>query len=127
MILKQEIIKKFWRLFDLAELDKAGQLMTENVKVKMPNTREFYKDREHFINFNKKYPGRWRITIEKLYETSDNVISVVFVESEDNKNSYYAITIFKFTGNLISSIEEFWSENSEPPKWRIDQKISERY
>jgi len=57
----------------------------------------------------------------------DTVISAVMVESEDKTSSFYATSFFYLKENLIQQITEYWGINGEPPAWRVQEILSERY
>lgn len=127
MNLNETIVRGFWRLFDQGNFEEAGDLMLPEAVVMWPNTREVFRGRGGFIKANAKYPGCWRISIEKLLSLNENVVSVVRVENEEKSMSFYATSFFKFDGGLIGEITEYWSENGEPPRWRLDENLSERF
>ena len=127
MDLNESIVKSFWRLFDRGNFVEAGDLMLPGAVIKWPNTREVFKGRDRFIDANVKYPDRWRINVERILSLNETVVSVVRVENEERSMSFYATSFFKFDGGLIGEITEYWGENGEPPQWRLDQKLSERY
>lgn len=121
------ITKQFWTLMGEGKFDEVGELMNENAEVWLPNTREVFRGRDKYINFNKKYPGRWLINIDKIFSKEDIVVSAVRVESEDKASSFYATSFFTIRDNLISEITEYWGDNGEPPEWRLNELLSERY
>jgi len=123
----KQIVIKFWRLFSEGKFEAAGELMHGDAIVWWPNTREVFKGREKFILANQKYPGRWLISIEKNICMDDTVISAVMVESEDKTSSFYATSFFYLKENLIQQITEYWGINGEPPAWRVQEILSERY
>lgn len=125
--MNEELIKRYWQLFDEGDFDLAGELMSDDANVCLPNTREVFHGRNKFILFNKKYPGRWRITIERIHSIEDMVVSAVKVESEDKQLSFYATSFFMLKNNLIQEVTEYWGENGEPPAWRNEGDFSERY
>lgn len=112
----EEIVKSFWTLFDQAEFAQAGQLMAQAAQIRWWNTRELFADRDSFIEANRAYPGRWRISLERLESIGDLVITVVKVENADA--SLYATSFFALQEGLIVRIDEYWGDNSEPPEWR---------
>lgn len=125
---KMESVRKFWEYFDSADFRAAGTLMHEHAVIWEPNTREVYRNRDQFIRFNEAYPGRWRADIEMLFETKEGVIaSVVKIFSDQTPENYYAISFFTFAGDRIIEVIEYWSQNNEPPIWRADWALSERY
>jgi hypothetical protein len=62
----EEVVKSFWTFFNEAKFDEAAELMEPRAIVRWCNTREAFYGRDHFILVNKKYPGRWGISIEKI-------------------------------------------------------------
>lgn len=125
--MKEYIVKKFWALMSDGMFDEVGELMEEDAYVWLPNTREVFKGKDKYINFNKKYPGRWIITLDKIFSKDEIVVSAVKVEAEDKSSSFYATSFFTVKDNLISEIAEYWGDNGEPPQWRIEELLSERY
>lgn len=125
--MNEDIVKKFWILMSDGMFDEVGELMAEDADVKLPNTREIFRGRDKYINFNKKYPGRWLITLDKIFSKEGIVISAVKVEAEDKSSSFYATSFFTIKDNLISEIVEYWGDNGDPPLWRIEESLSERY
>ncbi len=125
--MKEYIVKKFWNIMSDGMFDEIGELMEENAYVWLPNTREVFKGRDKYINFNKKYPGRWIITLDRIFSKGEIVVSAVKVEAEDKSSSFYATSFFTIKDSLISEIVEYWGDNGEPPQWRVEESLSERY
>jgi len=123
----EQIVRNFWSFFDEAAFDKAAELMESTAIVRWCNTREIFKSRDNFILANKKYPGRWRIMVEKVLALEEMVISVARVEAEDHSFSLYVTSFFAFRDGRIAEIEEYWGDNGEPPEWRMKEKLAERY
>ena len=119
-----EIATKFLNYFNDAEFDKAASLLRDDCVVTWPNTREIFRGKRNFIEANKNYPGRWFISIEKIYSHNDLVVSVVKVSSDESTKSFHAVSFFKFKDDFIAEIEEYWGENSDPPVWRIEKGYS---
>lgn len=125
--MKEEIVKEFWNLMSDGMFNEVGELIEKDANVWLPNTREVFRGRDKYITFNKMYPGRWIITIEKLLSKDDMVITVVKVEEENKSNSSYATSFFTIRDNIIDEITEYWGDNTEPPIWRKEELLSERY
>jgi ketosteroid isomerase-like protein len=121
----EETVRQFWRHFDAAEFERAGALLHTNFTALMPNTRERYPDSASFIAFNRAYPGRWYMEIERLQVIGDEVVSVVRVFDRPRTASFHAITFFKVEDGLIVQLTEYWSEDMEPPEWRKSLGISQ--
>lgn len=127
MTSNEQIIKKYWGFFNDADFDAAGKLMVSDAVVWWPNTREVFKGKDKFILTQKEYPGKWYISLEKIFSKNDTVITVVNVTTKDKSISFYATSFFKMKNSMICEIYEYWSDVDEPPEWRIKQGLSERY
>ncbi|MCK4452821.1 nuclear transport factor 2 family protein [candidate division WOR-3 bacterium] len=127
MTLNEQIIKRYWGFFNDEDFDAAGGLMVSDAVVWWPNTREVFKGKDKFILVQKKYPGKWYISLEKIFSKDDIVITVVNVEAEDKSASFYATSFFKMKNSMICEIHEYWGDVDDPPEWRIKQGLSERY
>lgn len=126
-IMQEALVRKFWVLVSDGLFDEAGKLMDKDASVWLPNSREVFRGRDKYVTFNKKYPGRWIISIDKMISKNDTVISIVKVEAEDKSTSLYATSVFTIKNNLITDITEYWGDNGEPPEWRTEESLSERY
>lgn len=122
-----ELVRKYWTSMGGRQFDKAGDCMAQDAVVYFPNTREVFTGREAFVAFNKQYPGKWSIQIEKLTVADDTVVTAVRAASEDGSKSFYAASFFTIKDGLIREITEYWGENGEPPAWREDCPYVERY
>lgn len=122
-----KIIVEFWDIIHNASFDKLKNILTENVKVYLPNTGEVFLSAQKYIEFNKKYPGRWYAEIKKYTESSEYIITTVFIQNDEKTMSFYVTSYFKLENNKIKEITEYWGNNEEPPAWRKAEKLSERY
>ena len=121
-----EIALRFWKYIDSAQFDKLAEVMSSDVAVWCPNTREVYQGAKKFIDFNKAYPGRWFANVEKTYETQSEVVTVAKVFNEDGLD-FYSVSFFEFEKDKIKEITQYWGDNSQPPAWRIEKGLSETY
>ena len=124
--MKTDIAVKFWEYIDGAQFDALAGIMNENAQVWCPDTREVYKSARDYIDFNKAYPGRWHADVEKALEAGEETVSVTRVY-DDNGASFYCISFFRFEGERIAQITQYWSENGEPPQWRDGSGFVRRY
>ena len=101
--------------------------MCDNVKIYLPNTREVFVSKKKYIEFNKKYPGHWYATIKEYNECEKYIITTVLIENSVEKISFYVTSYFTIDDYKIKEIKEYWGNNGEPPVWRVNEKLSERY
>ena len=111
------LIQQYWERFSQGKYFQAAALMAPDAVIRWPNTGEAFS-REQFVAVNQNYPGSWRITLEKLRQTCETVITIAKIESLDSSQSFYAVSFFAVKEGLISEITEYWGENTPSPSWR---------
>lgn len=124
---REQIVANFWEAFDRADFGTAGEMLAENAEILWPNTGELFKGRVRFIEVQKHYPGRWRISLEKVVPAQDTIVTVVRVTAEDRSMSFYATSFFEFEGGRIRKITEYWGDVGQPPEWRVRGGWAERF
>ncbi|WP_238883748.1 nuclear transport factor 2 family protein [Clostridium sp. YIM B02551] len=123
----ERVIRSFWECINNADFDGLSKLMNGNAYIWLPNTKEVFKGKNKYIEFNKRYPGRWYVDLEKIYECGETIITVARIFTDENTLGLYVTSFFKLKDNLIEEITEYYSENEEPPKWRVEKGLAERY
>ena len=113
----RETVKRFVDAFDRQDWDKARGCLSRDFWAVWPQTRERFS-RDDFIAMNAAYPGRWRLRLRRYEETPEGAVSVVHVTSEEGGAGHYATTFYKFDGDVIRSIEEYWAAEEPAPEWR---------
>lgn len=106
--------------------DPLREFFAEGAEVLWPNTNERFAV-EEYLRANCEYPGKWHGKIEKMLDTAEGSVTVTRVWSEEF--SVRAISFFRWQGEKILRLEEYWSDDGAPPEWRrkmqIGQKITE--
>ncbi|MBN4074573.1 MAG: hypothetical protein COA82_04000 [Alkaliphilus sp.] len=116
------IVKEFWKCIDEFRFDDMGMLMHENAKVNLPNTCDVFYGAKEYVEFNKKYPGQWRITVEKKCITKRTIVTAAKVTNEESGVVFYVTSFFEISDGKIKEIIEYWGDKTEPPEWRIKAK-----
>ncbi len=127
MSVLRESARQIFTLFDAKQFAAAGDLMQPEATIWLPNTREVFRGRDKYIHFNEAYPGHWRFTIEKMYESGQTVITAARVFSADNPQCFHVTVFMTFKDGLIADMSEYWGNDEEPPDWRLAEQLSERY
>lgn len=125
--MEKSVVELFWDCIHNADFDGLIQLMSEDACVWLPNTREVFRGTSKYIEFNKRYPGRWHVDLEKSYVSGETTISVAKLYNSDHTLNFYVTSFFKLKDNVIEEIIEYYGDNGEPPKWRLEEELSERY
>lgn len=124
---KLRIVRKFLRLFGRGQFEKAGALMNPKSAILLPNTREVFQGRDNYIEFNRRYPGKWLFKIERLEKSGKGVATASRVYSKTSRRSFHLVSFFEFRAGLIDQITEYWGEDGEPPAWRKKGGWARRY
>lgn len=114
----ESIIQNFWHIIDRAAFDELTSVMHDDARITLPNTREIFPTRQHYIDFNKAYPGRWHVRIERISPCGDDWMSIVEL-SDGAEQSLYGIALFTLRQGKISTITEYYGDNGPVPVWRV--------
>lgn len=90
--------------------------------IRWHNTNEQFSVDEYILA-NCEYPGNWKGNIDRIEVIGNLIITVTKVLSSDEKISLHAISFIKVIDNKITSIDEYWSEDGDPPIWRDSMNI----
>lgn len=119
---EKELVKYLWSEMGRQHWENARSCFSQNAVIRWHNTNETFNSDE-FILINSRYPGNWNISIERLDQSENVIISVVSVKSLNDETSLYAVSFFNIMDNKIISLDEYWSDNGNPPQWRINMKV----
>ncbi len=123
---RKAMLAAFWQAVAAQERDPLRGFFAEGAEVLWPNTNERFSV-EEYLRANCEYPGKWNGKIEKMLDTVEASVTVTRVWSEEF--SVRAISFFRWQGEKILRLEEYWSDDGAPPEWRrkmqIGQKITE--
>lgn len=115
------ILKTYWH--DIAEQNtKLERYFLSNAYIYWHNTNECFTVKE-FIIANCEYPGDWMCEIERIEIFQTTVITVTRVWLSDNSLSFHVTSFFKFQGEKIAALNEYWGDDGTPPQWRQDKHI----
>ena len=115
-------IEKYWKA-TLEQNEKEMKIFFhKDAVIRWHNTNEQFSVDEYILA-NCKYPGNWKGNIDRIEVVGDLIITVTKVLSSDEKISLHAISFIKEIDNKITSIDEYWSEDGDPPKWRESMDI----
>lgn len=121
-----DTVIKFWEHIDKAQFDMLSDVMAAEANVILPNTNEIFYGRENYIKFNKDYPGRWYADVKKMFIAEDEIVTAVHISDKQGLD-FYVTSFFKFRNKAIIEITEYWGENSQTPKWRLEKGYSQEY
>lgn len=119
-----DVVKSYWRIIHDARFIELQDVMHDEVEVLLANTNEKIIGLSKFTAFNREYPGRWRIRLNKIHSADDIVISVANVYN--GEVSHNCVAFSTIIGCKIIKHEEYWGEVTPIPVWRDKLDLSEK-
>lgn len=110
-------IQKFWSAVLQQDAAALEGFFAEDAWVNWHNTNEHFTAAE-FIRANCDYPGQWDGKVERIIELSGEIVTVTCVYDEEKTMSFHVVSFVRVKDDKIRSIDEYWGDDTEPPKWR---------
>lgn len=107
----------YWRSVIRQDRVRLEKHFAINAVVRWHNTNEQFTAGE-FIRANCDYPGRWGGELERIERHGDTIVTVVRIFSTDSSVSFHAVSFIRLFGEKIAELDEYWSEDGDPPAWR---------
>ena len=114
--------ESFWKDIFEQNAEALKDYFHENAYVNWHNTNEHFTVDE-FIRANCEYPGEWAGEIERKEVIGDLIITAAHVYSRDGALSFHVTSFIRTEDGKIAAIDEYWGDDGEPPKWRIEKNI----
>lgn len=110
------IVRRYFETMAARDWDAFGALLAEDVVYEMPQTAERITGRDRLVQFNREYPGDWRISVTRLIVDGDSAAGTMnFTVGDDEM---VGLVYLELTDGLIRRVTDFWPEPYEPPAGR---------
>ena len=110
-------IYAYWDAVLGQRADDMRRFFREGAVVNWPNTNESFTV-EEFIRANCEYPGNWAGEIERVERLGELIITAVRVFPRGGGASFHSVSFIRLDGDMISSVDEYWGDDGQPPEWR---------
>ncbi len=111
-----DLVRRYWECMAQQRYQDLAQILSEDVEVLWPNTKERFVGADGFIAVNCQYPGTWQAALDVLETWGQQVVTVARVFS--GEDSLHVISWFRVGDGRIVQIKEFFADDMEPPDWR---------
>lgn len=111
-----DVVRKLWDAFDRADFEAALPLLDDDFVCEWPQSRERIRGRDHFVAINRRYPGRWRISVRRLVASGSEVVT--HCDVSDGRVTVPAISFFDVRNGRIARLVEYWPDPMEAQPWR---------
>lgn len=118
----KEIAEYIFRATVRQNAEEMNQYFTETSLIYWHNTNECFSLTE-YIRANCEYPGNWKGFVERIEQTGNLVILVGAVHSADSDIAFHVTSFYKFAGEKVTQLDEYWGDDGKAPEWRLDMKI----
>lgn len=118
-------VQRFWELVLMQATDELKSYFHPEAQILWHNTNERFTVDE-FILVNSVYPGEWSGEIEQIEKMDDLIITAVHVYSKDGEVSDHVVSFIRLTEGRILRVDEYWGNDTKPPKWRLDMKVGQK-
>ena len=110
-------VVSFWRSVVNQERTRLEDYFLPDAAIRWHTTNEQFSVGE-FIRVNCDYPGQWRGEVERVERADGTIVTVVRVFAADDSVSFHVVSFIRLLGERIAELDEYWSEDGEPPDWR---------
>lgn len=115
-------IYKFWKDVLGQNADAIRTYFDKNAYINWHCTNEHFNVDE-FIIANCEYPGRWDGEVERVEKINDTFVTVTHVYSKNQTLSFHVTSFIRVMGDKIAAVDEYWADDGDAPKWRLDKHI----
>lgn len=100
------------------------ELLAQDVVYEMPQSRERIRGRDHYLRFNREYPGDWHLAVRRV--VADGRQAALWVDARVGDEPQTACVWLELSEeDLIVQVTDFWPEFSEPMPGR--EHLTERW
>lgn len=110
----EAVVREFWRLMETNDFHALEAVLSPDVVVDWPQSRERIRGARRFCQMNAEYPttGRWRFRIRRLVASGPTVVTQVSLT--DGVQSAEPVSFFTVEAGRITGLTEYWPEPFAP-------------
>lgn len=113
-----DLVRRFWALMATNDFGALRPVLSPDLVVEWPQSRERLRGPEAFIRMNAEYPahGRWVFTINRLVAQGDEVVTQVSLN--DGVQHAEPVSFFTVHEGRITRLVEYWPDPFAPAENR---------
>lgn len=115
-------IFEFWKAVLVQDGNEIRKFFHNDAYINWHCTNERFNIDE-FIIANCEYPGDWDGRVERVETLNDLIITVTNVYPKDRSISFHVTSFIKIKEDKIISMDEYWADDGDVPKWRLEKHI----
>jgi hypothetical protein len=112
---RSEAIRGLWAAIDERRWHDVHALLHADFAARLPQSGERFNAAQ-YVRVNREYPGDWRVRVSSVIEGGDWVVTEVEVSFPDHVDR--GVSLFRFEGDKVIELREYWPEPFDVPEWR---------
>lgn len=115
-------VAALWSLFQARDWAAARRLFADTATLTWHTSGERMRDADAIIRVNAQYPEGWSLRVVEVNALQDGRVHSV-VEVSHPPGRFFANSLFRFEGDRIAQVDEYWASVEPPPAWRTPNAI----
>jgi ketosteroid isomerase-like protein len=116
-MLPTETVHALWQRFEARDWAGARELLHDHAALHWPTSGEHFEDADAAIRVQAVYPEGWHIRVIEVNPLADGRVHSS-IEVTHGVHRFFANSFFRFEGERIADITEYWATFELPPAWR---------
>lgn len=112
----RDVVGRYFEAMAARDWDTFSELLSDDVRYELPQTREVTTGREKYVAFNREYPGEWKLTLTRLIVDGQQAAGSMNFTVGDQE--LVGLAFVEVREGLITRVTDFWPEPYEPPAGR---------
>lgn len=119
-----DTVRSYWTAAEARDWERFAALLAPDVVYTLEQSRERIHGVEHYVAFNRDYPGDWHVTLVRVI--ADDEAAFSWGRVAVGADEQVGLTVFTFDqAGSIATIDDFWPAPSDPLAGR--EHLVERY
>ena len=110
-------VRRLWAGIQQRDWAAARAVLHDKLQVVWRGTGERFDGADAYIELNRRFPEGWKLHLLELAHLQDGrVLSMVRIDQGDG--TFFATSLCRLEGGLISAMDETFAMAETPPAWR---------
>lgn len=116
------LVRALWRHAQARDWAAMRAAYRSDATMRWPCSDEAFLDADAIVRVNAIYPEGWQLRVHTIDALLDGRVRSIIEVRQDGQR-FFANSVFRFDGNLIAGVEEYWATVLPPPAWRSAASI----
>ena len=111
------LVRCLWAHVQARDWPAARTLLADDAQLHWVASGEWLLDADAIIRVQALYPEGWQLLVQEVTPLVDGRVHSM-VRVDHGESTFFAHTLWRFTGGLIAGGHETWATAEAPPAWR---------